>query len=42
MIESTAADVLHIPVNKEGKVGAPEIYAQFPGNILDRRAFAES
>jgi gluconolactonase len=42
MIESTAADVLRIPVNKHGTVGSPEIYAQFPGNILDGLAFAKS
>jgi gluconolactonase len=42
MIETTAADVLRIPIDKEGKVGAPEIYAQFSGNILDGLAFAKS
>ena len=42
MIETTAADVLRIPVNKDGMVGAPEIYAQFPGNILDSLAFAKN
>ena len=42
MIETTAADVLRIPVNKDGMVGAPEISAQFPGNILDSLAFAKN
>ena len=42
MIETTAADVLRIPVKKDGMVGAPEIYAQFPGNILDGLAFAKN
>jgi gluconolactonase len=41
MIETTAANVLRIPVNKDGTVGTPEIYAQFPGNILDGLAFAK-
>ena len=42
MIETTAADVLRIPVNKDGTVGTPEIYAQLQGNILDGLAFAKS
>ncbi len=42
MIETTAADILRIPIDKDGKAGAPEIYAQFPGNILDGLAFAAS
>jgi len=42
MIESTAADILRIPIDKDGKVRSPEIYAQFPGNILDGLAFAKS
>jgi gluconolactonase len=42
MIESTAADILRIPVNKDGAVGTPEIYAQLQGNILDGLAFAKS
>lgn len=42
MIESTAADILRIPVNGDGTVGRPEIYAQLQGNILDGLAFARS
>jgi len=42
MIESTAADILHIPVNNDGTIGAPEIYAQLQGNILDGLAFAKN
>ena len=39
MIESTAADILRIPI-KDGRVGPPEIYAQLQGNVLDGLAFA--
>jgi gluconolactonase len=39
MIESTAADVLRIQVNKDGSVNAPEIFAQFAGTVLDGLAF---
>jgi sugar lactone lactonase YvrE len=42
MIESTAADILRIPINKDGMVGAPEIYAQLQGNVLDGLAFSKS
>ena len=42
MIESTAADILRIPVNKDGTIGAPEIYAQLQGNVLDGLAFARN
>jgi gluconolactonase len=35
MIESTANRVLSIPVEKDGAVGTPEIYAQMPGNVPD-------
>ena len=42
MIESTAADILRIPISKDGTAGVPEIYAQFQGNILDGLAFARS
>lgn len=42
MIESTAADILRIAVNKDGTVGAPQIYAQLQGNILDGLAFSRS
>jgi gluconolactonase len=40
MIESTAADILRIPVQGDGKCGMPEIYAQLQGNVLDGLAFA--
>ena len=40
MIESTAADILRIPVNADGNCAAPEIFAQLQGNILDGLAFA--
>ncbi|HKM76020.1 MAG TPA: SMP-30/gluconolactonase/LRE family protein [Candidatus Bathyarchaeia archaeon] len=42
MIESTAADVLRIPINADGTVGQPEIYAQFQNNNLDGLTFAAS
>jgi sugar lactone lactonase YvrE len=42
MIETTTADVLRIPVNKDGMVGAPEACTQFPGNTLDGPAFAKN
>jgi len=42
MIESTAADILRISVNKDGTVGSPEIYAQLQGNILDGLAFSKN
>jgi len=42
MIESTAADVLRIPVNKDGSVEPAEIFAQLQGNILDGLAFAKN
>jgi sugar lactone lactonase YvrE len=42
MIESTAADILTIPANKDGTVGTPEIYAQLQENILDGLAFARN
>jgi len=42
MIETTAADVLRIPVKNDGSIGSPEIYAQLPGNILDGIAFAKN
>jgi len=40
MIESTAADILRIPIAIDGTCGAPEIYAQLQTNILDGLAFA--
>jgi sugar lactone lactonase YvrE len=40
MIESTASDILRIPIERDGKVGKPEIYAQLPGAIPDGLAFA--
>jgi len=43
MIESTAADILRITVNKDGSVGQPEIFAQFQDNVfLDGLAFAKN
>jgi sugar lactone lactonase YvrE len=40
MIESTAADILRIPIAKDGTAGQPEIYAQLPGTVPDGLAFA--
>ena len=42
MIESTASDVLRIPIDRKGIAGKPEIYAQLPGAIPDGLAFAAS
>ena len=42
MIESTAADILRIPINKDGSSGRPEIYAQLQGTVPDGLAFAEN
>ena len=42
MIESTAADILRIPIQPDGSAGKPEIYAQLQGNVLDGLAFASS
>ncbi len=42
MIESTAGDIIRVPINKDGVVGAAEIYAQLQGNILDGLAFARN
>jgi len=42
MIESTASDILRIPIERDGKAGRPEIYAQLPGTIPDGLAFAAS
>jgi len=42
MIESTAADILRIPFNKDGSAGRPEIYAQLQGTVPDGLAFAKS
>jgi len=42
MIESTAADILKIPVNRDGSVGVPEIFAQLQGNVMDGLAFAKN
>ena len=41
MIESTAADILRIPVI-DGKASPPKIYAQLQGNVLDGLAFASN
>ena len=40
MIESTAADILRIPISKDGLAGQPEIYAQLQGTVPDGLAFA--
>jgi sugar lactone lactonase YvrE len=40
MIESTASDVLRIPIERGGTVGRPEIYAQLTRTIPDGLAFA--
>lgn len=42
MIESTASDILRIPIERDGTAGKPEIYAQLPGAIPDGLAFAAS
>jgi len=42
MIESTASDILRVPVEKDGTADKPEIYAQLPGAIPDGLAFASS
>jgi len=42
MIETSAADIMRVPINKDGTVGSPEIFAQFQGNELDGLAFAAS
>jgi len=42
MIESTAADILRIPLERDGRAGRPEIYAQLPGTVPDGLAFAAS
>ena len=40
MIESTASDVLRIPIQRDGTTASPEIYAQLTGAIPDGLAFA--
>jgi len=42
MIQSTAADVLRIPVKKDGTVGSTEIYAPLQGSAMDGLAFARN
>lgn len=42
MIESTAADILRIPLEQGGTAGKPEIYAQLQGTVPDGLAFAAS
>ncbi len=42
MIESTAADILRIPVDRDGTAGMPEIYAQLQGTVPDGLAFAQN
>jgi len=40
VIESTAADILRVPIEKDGTASKPEIYAQIQGVVLDGLAFA--
>ena len=40
MIESTASDILRIPIEGDNTGGRPEIYAQLPGTIPDGLAFS--
>jgi gluconolactonase len=42
MIESTASDILRIPIEPDGTAARPEIYAQLPGAVPDGLAFAAS
>jgi len=42
VIESTAADILRIPLERDGTAGKPEIYAQLQGTVPDGLAFASS
>jgi len=42
VVESTAADVLRVPVANDGTPGRPEIYAQLHGTVPDGLAFARS
>jgi len=42
MIESTAADILRISINKDGTTGRPEIYAQLQGTVPDGLAFSKN
>jgi len=41
-VESTAADVLRIPMAKDATLGRPEIYAQLHGTVPDGLALAQS
>jgi hypothetical protein len=40
--EHTAGNAPHIPIDNDTMLGAPEIYAQFPRNLLCGLAFAKS
>jgi gluconolactonase len=40
MIETAAADIVRVPINKDGTVGVPELFVQLQGNELDGLAFA--
>ncbi len=42
MIETAAADIIRVPINKDGTTGPPEIFVQMQGNELDGLAFANS
>jgi len=42
MIETASADIIRIPISKEGTAGSPELFAQLTGNELDGLTFAAS
>ena len=42
MIESTADDIIRVPINTDGNFGMPEIFVRLQGNVLDGLAFSES
>lgn len=42
MIETSAADIVRVPINKDGTVGSTELFVQLQGNELDGLAFAAS
>jgi len=42
MIETAAADIVRVPIKKDGTVGIPELFVQLQGNELDGLAFANN
>jgi len=42
MIESTAADILRVPIERDATAGKPEIYVQLQGTVPDGLAFSAS